>query len=590
MISDELVKLKELTKTLTSNGYLTDQTVAWEYAFNSVNELVCITNIECKIKFLNARFLEKLQFEHDHYINSYIGELFVSHSVDDIVCDTNGETIVGNKERFFPEFGGWFVRNRYVIKNKLNEVIGYTFMFLDVTARKQAELNLQVSEERFEDLFRYLPSSAVVFGPINNCGNFKILAINSSAMHSEKVDSTVIGKLITDVFPGVVSFGLFSQLQEVCRTGTPITMPTSYYEDGRIQGWRSNFIFRLPSGEVVSLYTDETAKMEAQIEFKNSKETLQGIFNCIPDIIGLQDNNHNVIKYNKASLALFDVSENELKNKKCYELLGRSSPCDPCRTKRCKITKVPEKTVLYIEELGGWYDSRSYPVLDGSGNVVQVVEHLRDITEFKEAQEKRDFYYSEMTSVFKRLYFIVSAVDGYIWEKYLVDDTQLVYNYIDARLCKLLYGLKSNVSEDTDNFICSGALGKTATELILNFSKDTRVHSFIDICTVAEEHCLMKKKYCDYFEMGYIENQIGDLEWIVLRVRKKPVTDSYGKITGVIGFADVCTNDMYSIRQLLVDGLAEGSIEKLADTGKAKVYYVVNEKQEAVDLEYKDFP
>ena len=56
MLNDDLMKLKELTRTLTSNGYLTDQAAAWVYAFNSVSDLVCTTNTSFQIKFLNTKF------------------------------------------------------------------------------------------------------------------------------------------------------------------------------------------------------------------------------------------------------------------------------------------------------------------------------------------------------------------------------------------------------------------------------------------------------------------------------------------------------------------------------------------------------
>ena len=52
-MTDDLEKLRQLTQTLTRNGYLSDQTKAWQYAFDSVKELVCITNPSFEIKFIN---------------------------------------------------------------------------------------------------------------------------------------------------------------------------------------------------------------------------------------------------------------------------------------------------------------------------------------------------------------------------------------------------------------------------------------------------------------------------------------------------------------------------------------------------------
>lgn len=351
MMNDELAKLKELTKTLTSNGYLTDQTVAWEYAFNSVNDLVCITNTSCQIKFLNTKFLEKLPLEHDQYINIHINDLFVDNAVDEDSCNDEGDENITYKETFFPELGGWFVKSRYVIKNKYDEVIGYTFMFLDVTDRRRAEVKLRASEARFENLFRYMPAAAVVFEPVDGGKDFRFLDINTSTMVTEHIDKNVIGKLVSEIFPGVEKYGFLKHLQEAYKTGKLVHMPTTYYKDEFREGWRNNFMFKLPSGEVISLYTDETEKVKTQTELKRNQDTLQAIFDCIPDIIGLQDADNNIIRYNKAALKLFNKVPTEVVGKKCYEALGRSTPCVDCRTRECKISKKPEKRIYILKNL-----------------------------------------------------------------------------------------------------------------------------------------------------------------------------------------------------------------------------------------------
>ena len=47
-------------------------------------------------------------------------------------------------------------------------------------------------------------------------------------------------------------------LKRVWATGQPETMPTSFYQDDRIQGYRENLVYKLPTGEVVALYADKT--------------------------------------------------------------------------------------------------------------------------------------------------------------------------------------------------------------------------------------------------------------------------------------------------------------------------------------------
>lgn len=590
MLNDDLLKLKELTRTLTSNGYLTDQAAAWEHAFNSVSDLVCITNTSYQIKFLNTKFLEKLPEEHDFYINKSINDLFITDVVialpqDRVIEESHSE------ECFLMELGGWFIKHTYVIRNTANDVIGYNFMFTDVTAKKQAEVKWQTSEARFKDLFNHMPVGAVVFLPLVDGYDFRVVAMNSAAEKLDLVLSTdILGKKLSELLEQSVFTKLCEYMREVFKTGNYTRIPTTFYESKFINGWKDLFLMKLPSNEVVILYTDESFKVLTQRELKNNEELLRGVFNVIPDIIGIQDANQNAIRYNRPGRELLKVTAEELKNKKCYELLGRKTPCENCHTEKSKQTKKPEKQLKYIEELSGWYDCRSYPILDDFNNVKYMVEHLRDVTDLIISQENKEAYYKKMLKAFQRLHFIVSAVDGYIWEKRIVEgNTNLVYSYIDPTFCRDFYRLDVSTVDD-DQCTCIGAVDKISTELINNFISNGYTHTFLDICDKTDNHCLTQGVACDYFEMGYIEHVQGELEWVILRVHKNPVFDSDGKIIGLLGFANDCSTNMYSIKKLILEGLADGTIVSIETDEKSKIYWVVDKKKEKTDLTHLDFP
>jgi len=82
----------------------------------------------------------------------------------------------------------------------------------------------------------------------------------------------LIGRRVIEVFPGVKEFGLFEVLQRVWRTGTAERHPVSSYKDGRIAGWRENFVYKLPSGEVFSVYSDETQRRRAEEALQENEQ------------------------------------------------------------------------------------------------------------------------------------------------------------------------------------------------------------------------------------------------------------------------------------------------------------------------------
>ncbi|MCP4367999.1 MAG: PAS domain S-box protein, partial [Deltaproteobacteria bacterium] len=126
---------------------------------------------------------------------------------------------------------------------------------------------------------------------------------------------------------------------------------------------------------------------ERTAELKETSIFLETIVDNIPDILGVQDVNHNIIRYNAAGYKLLNLTHKEVEGKKCHELLGCDKPCENSTASQTYWKRQLPSLERYDESLGIWFDIRFYPILDESGNVTKVIEHLRDITEAKQAEE-----------------------------------------------------------------------------------------------------------------------------------------------------------------------------------------------------------
>jgi len=91
----------------------------------------------------------------------------------------------------------------------------------------------------------------------------KILTMLQKRLKKVKKDD-IIGKSILQVFSGVKDFGLFQIFQEVYKSGKSQKYPISFYKDKRITGWRENYIYKLPSGEIAAVYDDITERKQAE--------------------------------------------------------------------------------------------------------------------------------------------------------------------------------------------------------------------------------------------------------------------------------------------------------------------------------------
>ncbi|MDI6451886.1 PAS domain S-box protein, partial [Anaerobaca lacustris] len=85
------------------------------------------------------------------------------------------------------------------------------------------------------------------------------------------------------------------------------------------------------------------------------------------------------------------MSEEQIIGRKCFELIGRTSPCLRCASAQALETRQVTSIERHVPELDRWIDVTSIPILDSDGNVVLLVERLQDITDRKKAEERAHF-------------------------------------------------------------------------------------------------------------------------------------------------------------------------------------------------------
>jgi PAS domain S-box-containing protein/putative nucleotidyltransferase with HDIG domain len=124
---------------------------------------------------------------------------------------------------------------------------------------------LRAGETRYRELFDHLHSGVVVYEATAGGADFIIRDFNPAAARLEQTTpQAVIGRPVTEAFPGVAEFGLLEVLRRVWKTGRAQHHPISLYRDERLASWRENYVYRLPLGEVVVVYDDVTERKRAE--------------------------------------------------------------------------------------------------------------------------------------------------------------------------------------------------------------------------------------------------------------------------------------------------------------------------------------
>jgi len=184
-----------------------------------------------------------------------------------------------------------------------------------------------------------------------------------------------------------------------------------------------------PDGRITAFGTtvDITKRKKAEEEIALSESLLNATLDSIPDIIGIQNPDHTIVRFNRAGYKFSNISPEEINGRRCYELLGRDVACEECAAEKALKTKRLEQTEMYLPEYGIYLECRSNPVLNEYGDVVFIVELARDITERKRTEGAL----LESEARYKRI--VETANEGI-----MIMDDQFRYAFVNQKLADML--------------------------------------------------------------------------------------------------------------------------------------------------------
>lgn len=131
-----------------------------------------------------------------------------------------------------------------------------------------------------------------------------------------------------------------------------------------------------------------TIDLQSKKTQNNNYLNQKDILDIIPDIISIHDSQNNIIYFNQAGLNFMGQQQDKLIGKKCYSLINKNQQCNNCPSKECVETGKITEASRYFPELEKWFNIRAYPIKNDKNKVVQIIEHIRDITNQKQNETK----------------------------------------------------------------------------------------------------------------------------------------------------------------------------------------------------------
>ena len=158
----------------------------------------------------------------------------------------------------------------------------------DISRQLTAEKALRESETLFRHLFENMSNGVAIYEVLENGKDFIFKDLNPAGLQQTHLTKNeIIGKSVRDIFPGVVELGLFEIFQRVWQTGKPERQSASVYQDNRQKLWVENYVFKLPTGEIVAIYDDVSEQMLFKQLLQQREAKLKSILQSAPIGIGV---------------------------------------------------------------------------------------------------------------------------------------------------------------------------------------------------------------------------------------------------------------------------------------------------------------
>lgn len=215
------------------------------------------------------------------------------------------------------------------IRNSDGEIIGAVMVFRDVTDEVRMEVMLGAANQRYKILFDSIRSGVAVYESCDGV-DFRIVDFNFAAEKIEGVGKDeVLGKKVQEAFPGSIAGGFVDIIRRVWTTGKSERLPCSFYEDNVRRGWRDNYIYKLPTGEVVAVYDDVTHKKDTAErisgnigKLRDSEKRLRGMFDNSSVGVMVTGNppEYPIIQANRAFCEFLGYTRQEIVDKTIHDI------------------------------------------------------------------------------------------------------------------------------------------------------------------------------------------------------------------------------------------------------------------------------
>jgi len=296
----------------------------------------------------------------------------------------------------------WFETTTTPLLSESGDIVDYISVWRDITERLEAETRLALSEEKYRRLFQSAKDAIILMELRADLSGVVSLEMNNNACSMIQYTQSEFSSLkITDL----VRDEDLLQVEEIIRTF--IETSQAFFEidlirrDGSVLPVEVNaHLFSLQDKPVaLAIARDITERRRIEAEIQEALLRLEYILEFLPDPVFVLDTNGVVTGWNREIEDLTGVSKHEIIGRSGYAhtaaLYAENVPIlpdyiltrDPAILNRYRNPVISGDTIMVdiqtrnpVTRVLMWFWIKAAPLYDIHGNVIGVIETLRDIT------------------------------------------------------------------------------------------------------------------------------------------------------------------------------------------------------------------
>ncbi len=289
-------------------------------------------------------------------------------------------------------------------ENLKNSTISIVALNREIAERKQVEVALTESEEKFRTLYESSMDAIMVLAP----PDWKFISGNPATIRvfGAKDEAEFISKGPGKLSPEYQPDGQKSEVKAKVRIGEALKTGSNFFEwqHKRLSGDEfpaTVLLTKMQIGDkefVQATVRDITERKKADSSIKKAAEEWQRTFNSITDLIFIQDRDSTIVKVNKAFAAAMKAKPEEIIGKKCHEVVhGQNFSWPGCPFQAMEKTGKAHSEEVDDPHIGIPLLITVSPIFDEEGKIVGAVHIAKDITERKKVEKLKDEFISTVS-------------------------------------------------------------------------------------------------------------------------------------------------------------------------------------------------